>query len=57
MSNALMVPGRMSASGRALAAMGPQVDYWSPQIFVEYELHGGGIDGQGVTFPGAAPGR
>ena len=54
-SNAVMVPGRKSRTGRALAAMGPQVGYWSPQIFVEYELHGGGIDVSGVTFPGAAP--
>jgi acyl-homoserine lactone acylase PvdQ len=35
--------------------MGPQVGYYSPQIFSEYELHGGGIDSEGVTFPGAAP--
>jgi acyl-homoserine lactone acylase PvdQ len=55
MSNAVMVPRRMSSTGRALAAMGPQVSYYSPQIFSEYELHGGGIDVSGVTFPGAAP--
>ena len=55
MSNAVLVSGRLTASGRPLAAMGPQVDYWSPQIFIEYELHGGGIDTQGVTFPGASP--
>jgi hypothetical protein len=54
-SNAVMVPRAMSATGHALAAMGPQVDYYSPQIFSEYELHGGGIDVEGVTFPGAAP--
>ena len=35
--------------------MGPQVGYYSPQIFSEYELHGGGIDISGVTFPGASP--
>jgi acyl-homoserine lactone acylase PvdQ len=55
MSNAVMVPRRMSSTGRALAAMGPQVSYYSPQIFSEYELHGGGIHVSGVTFPGAAP--
>src|SRR5207247_9309357 len=54
-SNAVMVPRRRSSTGRALAAMGPQVSYFSPQIFSEYELHGGGIDAEGVTFPGAAP--
>jgi acyl-homoserine lactone acylase PvdQ len=54
-SNAVMVPRRRSSTGRALAAMGPQVSYYSPQIFSEYALHGGGIDVEGVTFPGAAP--
>ena len=54
-SNAVMVPRRMSSTGHALAAMGPQVGYYSPQIFSEYELHGGGIDVEGVSFPGAAP--
>jgi acyl-homoserine lactone acylase PvdQ len=54
-SNAVMVSGRLSSTGRPLAAMGPQVGYYSPQIFSEYELHGGGIDGEGVTFPGASP--
>jgi acyl-homoserine lactone acylase PvdQ len=54
-SNALMVSRRLSADGHALAAMGPQVGYYSPQIFTEYELHGGGINSEGVVFPGAAP--
>ncbi|MEA2475326.1 MAG: hypothetical protein QOE06_3241 [Thermoleophilaceae bacterium] len=54
-SNAVMVPRSMSSTGHALAAMGPQVGYYSPQIFSEYELHGGGIDVEGVTFPGASP--
>jgi acyl-homoserine lactone acylase PvdQ len=54
-SNAVMVTRKMSKDGRALAAFGPQVDYYSPQIFVEYELHGAGIDVTGVAFPGAAP--
>jgi acyl-homoserine lactone acylase PvdQ len=50
-----MVARRFSADGDALAAMGPQVGYYSPQIFTEYELHGGGIDSEGVVFPGADP--
>jgi len=54
-SNAVMVSPKLSSDGRALAAMGPQVGYYSPQIFSEYELHGGGIDAEGVTFPGTAP--
>jgi acyl-homoserine lactone acylase PvdQ len=54
-SNGVAVGARYSKTGRPLWAAGPQVDYWSPQIFVEYELHGGGFDGSGVTFPGASP--
>ena len=54
-SNALMVSPKLSSNGHALAAMGPQVGYYSPQIFAEYELHGGGINSEGVVFPGAAP--
>ena len=54
-SNAVMVTRQLSADGHALAAMGPQVGYYSPQIFVEYELHGGGINSEGVSFPGASP--
>jgi acyl-homoserine lactone acylase PvdQ len=54
-SNALMVARKLSADGHPLAAMGPQVGYYSPQIFSEYELHGGGIDSEGVVFPGASP--
>ena len=54
-SNAVMVGAKLSSVGHALAAMGPQVGYYSPQIFVEYELHGGGINSEGVSFPGASP--
>ncbi|MEA2273015.1 MAG: hypothetical protein QOI98_1723 [Solirubrobacteraceae bacterium] len=54
-SNAVLIAGKMTTTGRPLAAMGPQVGYYSPQIFSEYELHGGGIDIEGVTFPGASP--
>jgi acyl-homoserine lactone acylase PvdQ len=54
-SNALMISTRLSSDGRALAAMGPQVGYYSPQIFSEYELHGGKINSEGVVFPGASP--
>ncbi len=54
-SNAVMVTRRLSSDAHALAAMGPQVGYYSPQIFVEYELHGGGIDAEGVSFPGSSP--
>jgi acyl-homoserine lactone acylase PvdQ len=54
-SNAVLVGPTLSKDGRPLWAAGPQVSYFSPQIFVEYELHGGGLDATGVTFPGASP--
>jgi acyl-homoserine lactone acylase PvdQ len=54
-SNAVLVSRRLSRDGVPLGAMGPQVGYYSPQIFSEYELHGGGIDSEGVVFPGADP--
>ncbi len=54
-SNAVMVSPKLTSDGQATAAMGPQVGYYSPQIFSEYELHGGGIDSEGVVFPGADP--
>src|SRR3954452_2017942 len=54
-SNAVMVAPKLTTDGHPLAAFGPQVSYYSPQIFSEYELHGPGIDVEGVSFPGAAP--
>jgi acyl-homoserine lactone acylase PvdQ len=54
-SNALLVEGRYTKSGHPIAAMGPQVGYYSPEIFDEYELHMPGIQVSGVVFPGASP--
>ena len=54
-SNALLVSADHSQSGRALAAMGPQLGYYSPEIVVEYELHAPGIHTSGMAFPGASP--
>ncbi len=52
MSNALLVSGRHSASGHPLAVMGPQVSYFTPQILMEEDIHGPGIDADGAAFPG-----
>jgi acyl-homoserine lactone acylase PvdQ len=54
-SNALLVAPKHSRTGRALAAMGPQVQYYSPEILVEYELHAPGVHASGMSFPGASP--
>jgi len=52
MSNALLVSAADSASGHPLAVMGPQVSYFSPEILMEEDIHGPGIDAEGASFPG-----
>lgn len=52
MSNALLVSPRLSKTGRALAVFGPQTGYFSPQILMELDMHGPGIDARGIGFPG-----
>ena len=54
-SNAVLVDGAHSGTGHALAVMGPQVGYYTPEVLLEYELHAPGIDVSGVSFPGASP--
>jgi acyl-homoserine lactone acylase PvdQ len=54
-SNAVLVTARRSRTGQALAVMGPQVGYYTPEVFLEYEMHAPGIDISGVSFPGSSP--
>jgi hypothetical protein len=49
-SNALLVGPGKSASGNSLAVMGPQLGYFYPEIVMQVDIHGGGLD-----FAGAAP--
>ncbi|MGE5281232.1 MAG: penicillin acylase family protein [Chloroflexota bacterium] len=51
-SNWELVSAKHSATGHPLAVMGPQVGYLVPQIVMEEDLHGPGIDARGATFPG-----
>ena len=51
-SNWELVSARESASGHPLAVMGPQVGYFVPQILMEQDLHGPGIDARGAAFAG-----
>ncbi len=51
-SNALLVSARRSATGHPLFVAGPQVGYSYPEILLELDLHGGGIDARGASFPG-----
>ena len=52
MSNSLLVSGKHTPTGHPVAVMGPQVGYYVPQILMEEELHGPGIEARGATFPG-----
>ena len=51
-SNALLVAGRESRSGRPLAVFGPQTGYFAPQLLMEMDIHGPGIDARGAAFAG-----
>jgi acyl-homoserine lactone acylase PvdQ len=51
-SNWELVSAKHSASGHPIAVMGPQVGYFVPQILIEEDLHGPGIDARGASFAG-----
>jgi acyl-homoserine lactone acylase PvdQ len=51
-SNALLVSGAHTVSGHPIAVMGPQVAYFSPEILMEEDIHGPGIDADGAAFAG-----
>jgi acyl-homoserine lactone acylase PvdQ len=51
-SNWELVSAKHSATGHPLAVMGPQVGYYVPQILMEEDLHGPGIDARGAAFAG-----
>jgi acyl-homoserine lactone acylase PvdQ len=53
MSNAMLVTGKESRTGKPLAVMGPQTGYYAPQLLVEQVLNGPGIQARGVAFAGA----
>ena len=51
MSNFLLAAPEHSADGHPLAVMGPQLGYFYPEIVMQAELHGGGVDAQGAIAP------
>jgi acyl-homoserine lactone acylase PvdQ len=51
-SNWELVSARQSKTGHPIGVLGPQVGYYQPQILMEEDLHGPGIDARGATFPG-----
>jgi acyl-homoserine lactone acylase PvdQ len=55
MSNALLLSGRRSTTGRPLFVAGPQLGTFYPALVYEVDIHGGGLDARGITTPGAGP--
>jgi acyl-homoserine lactone acylase PvdQ len=51
-SNAVLVGRKRSATGHPLAVMGPQLGYFYPELFLELDVHGGGIHARGGALPG-----
>lgn len=54
-SFAYLIGAKDSRSGHPIADMGPQLDFFSPELLDEEDLHGPGIDVRGGALPGALP--
>lgn len=52
MSNALLVSGAYTSTGSPIAVFGPQTGYFMPQLLIEKDVHGPGIDARGAAFAG-----
>jgi acyl-homoserine lactone acylase PvdQ len=52
MSNALLLGGDHTRTGAPIVVFGPQTGYYMPQLLVEKDVHGPGIDARGVAFAG-----
>ena len=50
-SNFLLVGPNRTSGGHPVAVMGPQLGYFYPEIVMQADLHGGGIDAQGAVAP------
>ncbi|HEX4435517.1 MAG TPA: penicillin acylase family protein [Solirubrobacteraceae bacterium] len=50
-SNFLLAGAADTANGHPKAVMGPQLGYYYPEIVMQADLHGPGIDAQGVVAP------
>ena len=50
-SNFLVVGAADSADGHPLAVMGPQLGYYYPEIVMQVDLHGPGVDARGISAP------
>lgn len=54
-SNWLLAAPKNSATGHSLFVGGPQLGYYYPEIVLEQDMHGGGIDTRGIAGPGIGP--
>jgi acyl-homoserine lactone acylase PvdQ len=54
-SFAVLVGAKHSRSGYPIADMGPQLDFFSPELLLDESLQGPGISVRGAALPGAAP--
>ncbi len=52
MSNAVLIGSQKTSTGHPIAVFGPQTSYYVPQLLVEKDVHGPGIDARGVGFAG-----
>jgi acyl-homoserine lactone acylase PvdQ len=52
MSNAILIAGKRSATGKPLMVAGPQLGFFYPEFFMEADLHGGGFDVRGGALAG-----
>jgi acyl-homoserine lactone acylase PvdQ len=50
-SNFLLAGSEHAADGHPMAVMGPQLGYFYPEIVMQGDLHGGGVDAQGIIAP------
>jgi acyl-homoserine lactone acylase PvdQ len=50
-SNFLLAGSADAADGHPMAVMGPQLGYYYPEIVMQADLHGPGIDAQGIVAP------
>ena len=54
-SNWELVSARESKTGHPIGVLGPQVGYYQPQILMEEDIHGPGIDARGADLPRRRP--
>jgi len=50
-SNFLLAGGGLTEDGHPVAVMGPQLGYYYPEIVMQGDLHGGGVDAEGIIAP------